>query len=177
MPDIQHGRYWYRFRKELIERLTEEGATVSAIFPFDEYVGKLESLGVQCFDLDAHGIGPLKQIALYRNLKSSLAEINPDKVLSFTIKPVIFTSILAKAEKYRFSPMITGIGRLYIRDDFKTQVVRSILNAIHSCQYVSYVGLQKNMQEIYSEASVFVLPSYRKALLARCSRLWLLAYQ
>ena len=133
------GRYLYRFRKELIEKLIENGTTVSVIFPFDGYLGKLQELGVQCFDIDmdAHGVNVFKQYSIYKSLKETLNKINPDKILSYTIKPVLFTSVLARKSESEFFPMITGIGRLYIRNDFKTRFIRFVVNLIYK-RYFNY---------------------------------------
>lgn len=42
----------YRFRKELMEHLIEDGHTVYAVTPFDNSVEELKAIGIQLIELE-----------------------------------------------------------------------------------------------------------------------------
>ena len=61
----------YHFRKEIIESLIENGDSVIAIAPRDQFSKKLEEIGCKYVEvsMDNHGVNPLKDYFLFRNLK------------------------------------------------------------------------------------------------------------
>lgn len=127
------GKYLYCFRCEFIQQLIKNGWSVYALFPDDGFAKKIESLGVICRNLDIGGyeINPISQILLYFRFRRILRDINPEKIISFTIKPVIFSSILSKQLGIQSYCVVTGLGRIYINNDIKTKIVRFITNRLY----------------------------------------------
>ena len=59
----------YNFRMGLAKSLQEEGHEVIAMAPRDEYVSKLEELGMQCFhiEIDQKGVNPIKDLLIIKS--------------------------------------------------------------------------------------------------------------
>lgn len=105
----------YTFRKDLILSLIERGYTVYA-FTSDSDEGelaKIAQLGAipTHYELSRGGLNPYKDlsntISLYRKIK----KIQPDIVLSYFIKPVIYGTLAAKLAKVpKKIAMIEGLG-------------------------------------------------------------------
>ncbi len=105
------------FRGKLLEAIAQQGLEIHIFAPdlkdFAEEKEKLEALGYMVYDIPMQRTGTnpaadLKTLsAMYRLIK----HIQPDYVLSYTIKPVIYGTLaawLAKVPK-RFA-LITGLG-------------------------------------------------------------------
>lgn len=105
------------FRGPLVKALCEAGIEVHAVAPSlhddIETRRQLEAWGVITHDVSMQrtGTNPLKDLGALRSLHRLFREIQPDAVLSYTIKPVIYGTLaawLAKVPK-RYS-LITGLG-------------------------------------------------------------------
>jgi len=82
----------FNFRLSLIKELQNNGHEIIAVAPKDKYVYELEALGVKCFNikLDSKGTNPITDLALIFQYYKLYKIINPDIVLSYTIKPNIY---------------------------------------------------------------------------------------
>lgn len=106
----------YNFRKPLIEMLLAQGADVSVLAPVDDTAAKLEAMGCNVVDLpmDAKGLSPIKNIRLTRRLRRHFAALQPDVILSYTIKNNIFGAFAARQLGIPFLPNVTGLGTAFI---------------------------------------------------------------
>jgi glycosyltransferase involved in cell wall biosynthesis len=89
--------YLYNFKMSLAQALRERGDSVLLISPAGKYTKKLVSQGFQWKELnfDRSGVNPFfETLTLFRLWKYYTAE-QPDLVLHFTIKPVLYGSIIA----------------------------------------------------------------------------------
>ena len=122
--------YLLNLRGPLIRTLLESGMRVIAIAPRDDAFEVLRSMGVETVDwrVEGHGINPLRDLASYHELKKRLAQTRPDIVFNFTIKPVIYGSIAARAVgcKKIFS-MIPGRGYVFGTGSLRQRVFRTIV--------------------------------------------------
>ncbi|MEL7148555.1 MAG: glycosyltransferase family 4 protein, partial [Bacteroidota bacterium] len=89
---------------------------VYAVAPSDESVEKLESLGCRCYDvyLDNSGMNVLNDYKYLRNYKKLLSTIQPDVVLSYTIKPNIYGTIAAGRLKIPVINNVSGLGTAFL---------------------------------------------------------------
>ena len=114
------------FRSSLIRALIIDGHEVIAVSPNDEYSEKIKSLGCQyiALPIDNKGLNPLKDILLFfRYLKIFILH-RPDVYMGFTIKPNIYGSIAARLLEISVINNITGLGTVFIKLSFITQLVK-----------------------------------------------------
>lgn len=108
------------FRRELIKKLAELGNEVLISIPPAEKqeIDTLESYGSKVIitDMERRGMNPVKDIALLNRYKKLLREVNPDKVITYTIKPNIYGSMACKALKIPHYCNVTGLGSAFMAD-------------------------------------------------------------
>ena len=134
------------FRGDMIQQMVEEGNEVFAMAPATDLEGeaanlltklvaeKLQTLGVPYLPipLNRTGVNPLKDLHTIGWLSRKMNEIEPDVVLSYTMKPVIYGSIAARMAGVRnvFS-MITGLGYVFTGDSFRQRVLAQIVIVLY----------------------------------------------
>lgn len=105
------------FRGKLLEAIANQGYEIHIMAPefasFPEEQQKMEALGYHLHEIPMQrtGTNPVADLKLLKNLYQQIRQIQPDYVLSYTIKPVIYgmlASWLAKVP-HRFA-LITGLG-------------------------------------------------------------------
>ena len=108
------------FRRELIKKLAELGNEVLISIPPAEKqeIDILESYGSKVIitDMERRGMNPVKDISLLNRYKKLLKEVNPDKVITYTIKPNIYGSMACKSLKIPHYCNVTGLGSAFMAD-------------------------------------------------------------
>lgn len=114
----------YNFRISLIKSLQENGYKVVGVAPHDNYIDKLEDIGVQCFhvNLNPKGTNPMTDLNLVYQYYKLFKLIKPDLILSFTIKPNIYGNLAAKLLNIPTINNISGLGTLFIKTSFATYI-------------------------------------------------------
>ncbi|TVP76099.1 MAG: glycosyltransferase family 1 protein [Puniceicoccaceae bacterium] len=133
--------YLLRFRTELIRSLQEAGLEVVAITPRDRSTPRLAALDVRWreWQLAAKSLNPFRDFAALLRLQRILVDERPDAMLNFTIKPVLYGSIVARwVGVPTVASMITGMGSMFLANDLRK---RALLPLIHS---VYRVALRSN---------------------------------
>lgn len=134
----------YNFRVGLIKALQFQGHKVIALAPKDEYVDKLKALGVCCVNIkmNQQGVNPLRDLKLIRDYYSIFKTIQPDLILSYTIKPNIYGNLAAMLLTIPTINNISGLGTLFI----KTTVVSYVGRLLYKIglAYSSHVFFQNN---------------------------------
>ncbi len=108
-----------RFRSRLIAEACRRGHRVSLAAPDTRAKRELEALGaaLHTFFLDRTGQRPTADIRSFLELRALVRQVQPDVVLSFTVKPVVYASCAARALKVRrVASMVTGLGHLFLDD-------------------------------------------------------------
>lgn len=103
----------YRFRKELMEQLIEDGQMVYAVTPFDDSIEELKAIGIRLIELEMNrrGTNPLQEVGLLNNYRKIIGKIHPDMIITYTIKPGIYGGLLAcKKSKNSLCRQYYGIG-------------------------------------------------------------------
>jgi glycosyltransferase involved in cell wall biosynthesis len=102
----------YKFRKELLEELISRNNEIYISLPNDEYVPKLQKLGCIFIEthLDRRGTNPIKDLKLLFFYIKTIKHIEPDVVLTYTIKPNVYGGIACRISKIQFMANITGLG-------------------------------------------------------------------
>jgi glycosyltransferase involved in cell wall biosynthesis len=119
------------FRREFVQSLIASGHEVKIVCPTEsDFNNKLSELSVDVIDLPLcrKGINPLKDFKTLRYLTNVFKVEQPDIVLNYTIKPVIYSSIAARISKVpKVCSFITGLGYTFTHNNPKTRVIRSIV--------------------------------------------------
>ncbi|WP_312317283.1 glycosyltransferase family 4 protein [Acinetobacter variabilis] len=123
------------FRGKLLEAISTQGYEIHIMAPeftrFPEEQQKLQALGYHLHKISMQrtGTNPLADLKLLKNLYQKIRQIQPDYVLSYTIKPVIYGTLaswLARVPN-RYA-LITGLG--YAFQNVETQTKRSIFQKL-----------------------------------------------
>ena len=106
------------FRGPLLQALVDAGLDVHASAPDipAETVETLRAMGVTAHSLPLQrtGRGLLGDLSYFRALRRLMAEIRPDCVLGYTIKPNIWGSFAARLAGVRSYSWVTGLGYVFI---------------------------------------------------------------
>lgn len=119
----------YKFRLELVKKLIDEGMEVFIISPIEEadkvFNNLLEKEKVKIYqvELNRRGKNILQELNTLLQYYKILKEINPDKVLTYTIKPNIYGGIICQILKLRYIPSVTGIGTAFQGEGILKKIV------------------------------------------------------
>lgn len=126
------GRSLINFRGKLLAALVNQGQKVTACSPSEgvELIDKLSAMGVEykIVPIGRTGMNPFKDLyslyALYRLYR----KIQPDIILAYNIKPVIFTSLLSRfLKKTRVYSVITGLGYVFTSKGLKISIIKKVV--------------------------------------------------
>ncbi len=109
---VNHDLVVYNFRKELVERLINEGYEVYVSSPNGKRIPQLIEMGCKFIEtsIDRHGKNPFDELQLLSSYKKIIKEIEPLCVLTYTIKPNIFGAIACQKSGIPCLTNITGLG-------------------------------------------------------------------
>ena len=105
----------YKFRKELIEELLQQKNEVYISLPDGELVRPFEEMGCTYINtpVDRRGINPKTDMGLFNRYRKMMKEVNPDLVITYTIKPNIYGGIAARLARKKYAVNITGLGTAF----------------------------------------------------------------
>lgn len=121
----------YNFRYGLVSNLLQKGYPVRVLAPFDDSTEELRKLGCVCQNICIDGTtkNPWKELSLLVQYILDIRKINPDIILSYTIKPNIYGSLAAARLNIPIVNNITGLGSLFINSSIST-IIGKILYKI-----------------------------------------------
>jgi glycosyltransferase involved in cell wall biosynthesis len=107
----------YKFRLNLLKTLIRHGYQIYVLAPRDSYTQQFESIPgltyIELFKFRGKSISPLKDRALYRELKQHYRRIRPDLIFHYTIKATIYGTLAANHIKRPSVSVITGLGYVF----------------------------------------------------------------
>lgn len=105
----------YRYRAEVIMELLKENSVFVCAPKGD--ADELINMGCEMVyaDIDRRGIDPRADMSLYRTYKKIIAEIKPDIVLTYSIKPNIYGGYAAKKLGVPYFCHVQGLGSAFQR--------------------------------------------------------------
>jgi glycosyltransferase involved in cell wall biosynthesis len=124
------------FRGDLIQELVRAGVAVTAMAaPAPrEVVARIEALGARFrpYPIQRNAISIRSDLATYVALRRALKELQPDVLLAYTVKPVIWSGLAARAlPKLHFYALITGLGFGLERSSVRRRALASIVRALY----------------------------------------------
>ena len=104
------------FRGPLVRALIADGHRLTALVPVDDTVPRLRDMGCKIvpLDMDAKGLSPRADLRLLRDMRAAFRRLQPDAVLSFTIKNNIYGAIASRGLPLTFIPNVTGLGTAFL---------------------------------------------------------------
>lgn len=102
----------YRFRKDLLAALLDEENEVYISLPYGDFISELVQLGCRFIHtpIDRRGMNPLRDGKLFRQYRAMLREVEPDLVLTYTVKPNIYGGLACRMARIPYAVNITGLG-------------------------------------------------------------------
>lgn len=131
------------FRFHLIQEFRTRNLDVTVYAPKDDFYGELEAklsaLGGNLIQSQVQNtsLNPFADIRFFRDLLRLMIKIRPNYIFSYTIKPVIFSSLAArilgldKAYSMKAFSMISGVGYLFISSSLKNRILRSVISVLY----------------------------------------------
>ncbi len=106
------------FRQGLISALLEKGWRVTVLAPQDPATAGIREMGCEFYNLamNPSGVSPLGGYRLLREFRRYFKSLEPDVVLSFTIKNNIFGALAARQVGVTLIPNVTGLGTAFRSD-------------------------------------------------------------
>ncbi|MFS1511164.1 glycosyltransferase family 4 protein [Chengkuizengella sp. SCS-71B] len=113
-----YARGLYNFRFELIQRLINDGYKVYISLPEsieDEKVKIISKTGAKLIQtyINRRGINPIEDLKLMYRYKKIIKDVDPDLILTYTIKPNIYGTIAAARFNKPVIMNITGLGHSF----------------------------------------------------------------
>lgn len=130
----------HAFRKELIQRLVEEGHEVYLSLPEDSDNKYFEDLGCKIVitEIDRRGVNPVKDMKLIAFYKKMIKKVDPDIILSYTIKPNIYGTLVTNG-KYKQICNITGTGATFLEDNAVAKICKMLYRkSVKNCYKVFF---------------------------------------
>lgn len=105
----------YKFRKELLKALLDNGHQVYIALPKGDLVPPLVEMGCSFVeaDIDRRGMNPITDLKLIFSYRKILKQVKPDFVITYTIKPNIYMGFLCRVMKIPYVVNITGLGTAF----------------------------------------------------------------
>ncbi|MDB8555542.1 glycosyltransferase family 4 protein [Turicibacter sanguinis] len=131
----------YRFRKELIQALIEEGNAVYLSVPDGEILEPLKKIGAKVVDIhiDRRGINALKDSKLLIQYFRLVKRVKPDLIITYTIKPNIYGGLISRFMKVPYIVNITGLGTAFQGDGILKKIIVILYkNSLKNVKYVFF---------------------------------------
>lgn len=128
------NRTVYNFRGDLIRTIIEKGYEVLVTGPDQTDVEKIEALGARFIEIPMNKTGTsiLSDLKYCKRLKALMKAEKPDVTLGYTVKPVVYGAIAAKAAKVKnINSMITGGGYTFTAKTMKAKVLGFIVRTLY----------------------------------------------
>lgn len=117
------------YRLDLIFSILNEGHEIHILIPDINKITYLKKEGFILHDLKLWRSSKniFKEGYTFASMTKKIININPDLILSFTIKNNLYGSIIASIFKIPFIPNITGLGNLFYEPNILAFIIKKIL--------------------------------------------------
>lgn len=140
----------YHFRVELLQELLKRKHEVFLSVPYDDYVKRIEELGCKVIptEFDRRGMNPKQEQSLYREYCRIIKDVQPDKMLTYTIKPNIYGGIAAKKYGIPQIANITGLGTVIQNGGAKSRMMLRLYKRGLAYAQVVFFQNQTNYEQL-----------------------------
>lgn len=106
------------FRMPMLQAMVDAGHEVIAAAPDEapDVPKALDRIGVQWYpiDFERNRVQPIRDMFFVRRIRKMLRAVQPDRLLTYTIKPNIYGGWAAQAEGVPSAAMVTGLGTVFM---------------------------------------------------------------
>lgn len=150
------------FRGMLIEQIIKRGHKVSAILPKSddqfqiEAENQLKKIGCRIYHvaMERRSMNPMKDLKLIMSYRVCLKRLNPDLVLTYTIKPNIYMGFLCAVKKISYAANITGLGSAFQRGGLFSEGISLLYRIALNKAKVVFFENQENLQHMVKKGIV-----------------------
>lgn len=105
----------YKFRKELLQKLIDDGNEVYISLPNGNLVQPMVDMGCKFIEtaVDRRGINPVTDLKLFLNYRKMIGKVKPDFIITYTIKPNVYAGIVSAIKHKKYAINITGLGTAF----------------------------------------------------------------
>ena len=138
----------YKFRKELIQELIQQGNKVIVSVPDGELIPDIKKLGVKVIltDVDRRGINPLTDLKLLMRYFRMEVTLKPDLVITYTIKPNIYGGLVSRFLHISYAENITGLGTTFQTENLVKKLVCFLYKMCSKRAKVVFFESEENKQ-------------------------------
>lgn len=158
-----HSGGLYDFRKDLIAELKRH-ANVTVAVPHNDRWDELRNLTDNVIELpiDRRGMNPLRDGKLFHRYCAILKEIEPDLVITYTIKPNIYGGIACRMAHIPYAANITGLGSAIENGGWLKKFVLALYKPALKCAKAVFFENSENRDIL---AAAGVVPKGRDVVL------------
>ena len=134
----------YNFRKNLIKELIKKKFKVIILSNRDETTNKLKGMGCifQQIKIERRGSKILSEIITLFNIYKIIKNIRPDILLNFTIKPIIYGSLVTRILNIKTLNTLDGIGATFEISKLKNIILKFLIKlSQEKVDYFYFVNL------------------------------------
>ena len=109
-----HSFMFWQFRRELTAELSKDNQVYLSL-PFGDHVEDLKALGCTLIDtpISRRGINPFTDWRLWKSYMALIKQINPDKVITYSIKPNVYGGLVCKKLGIPYYTNVQGLGTAF----------------------------------------------------------------
>jgi galacturonosyltransferase len=114
----------YDFRNEFVLALLAEHEVIVSM-PDDTKEKELKDEGCRIIKtaINRRGINPLEDLKLYRSYSKMIKDLQPDLVVTYTIKPNVYGGFAAGRQKVPYIATITGLGGAFDKTGLLLKII------------------------------------------------------
>ena len=114
----------YKFRKELIQELLKDNDVYISL-PNGKLVEPLIQMGCKFIDtpVDRRGINPITDFKLLNRYRKVIKDVKPELIITYTIKPNIYGSLIERMKHIDYAVNITGLGTMFQSDNLLKKMI------------------------------------------------------
>jgi len=137
----------FNFREEIIQDLVLNDCSVKLVYPVrdENSVEKIQSVEHLNWRLSRKSVNPLLELISFLRLFFILKRNKPDIIMSFTIKPNLYSSIISKLLRVHNIVNITGLGSFIYSKSYFSKVFMKL--QVYFYNRSSHVFFQNNSNE------------------------------
>lgn len=115
----------YKFRKELLQKLIDDGNEVYISLPNGNLVQPMVDMGCKFIEMavDRRGINPVTDLKLFLNYRKMIGKVKPDFIITYTIKPNVYAGIVSAIKHKKYAINITGLGTAFQKQGFFLKLI------------------------------------------------------
>jgi len=145
----------YAFRREFIDELLSNGYEVYLALPPSEENIYFSDKGCKVVEtpIDRRGTNPLSDIKLFFQYTKVMKAVNPDLVLTYTIKPNTYGGLASRLCKIKVLHTVTGLGSIYIRNMWQRKIAIN-LNRLAFKNAETVIFLNEDNKNFYENLKI-----------------------